>query len=268
MSKSNFFEFLANGVEGSADASVQDKVVQDQDTVVSDAMVETADLFYKMASSLQSDIDNHRQESIDIGRIHRAQQALAFMEGVSFGLALDNKIDKWYLLEMRKSMATIIESWDNAFKFQIYVPPSPSYIFGYDDIKVDGKCYFLPLDWGRPYEKSIEEAKKEIMEDKDSKFQLQKAAERGCTVLLAMFPDLRKEVPEDGEVPEEPVPDEADGDKAEDSKAEDDSPSVLSLRNLYRQNKIDKDQYVGSLATLLATGLINKSQFTRLKAGA
>ena len=159
MSKSNFFEFLANGVEGSVDASVQDKVVQDQDMVVSDAMVETADLFYKMASGLQNEIDNHRQEYIDLGKIRRAQQALAFMEGVSFGLALDDKICKWYLLEMRKSMSTIIESWDNAFKFQIYVPPSPSHIFGYDDIKVDGKYYLLPLDWGRPYEKSIEEAK-------------------------------------------------------------------------------------------------------------
>ena len=53
-----------------------------------------------------------------------------------------------------------------------------------------------------------------------------------------------------------------------DKKAEDDSSSVLNLRNLYRQNKIDKSQYIGGLATLVATGLISKSEFTRLKTAA
>lgn len=48
--------------------------------------------------------------------------------------------------------------------------------------------------------------------------------------------------------------------------AEDDSPSALNLRNLYRGGKIGKDQYIGGLATLVATGLISKSEFTRLKA--
>ena len=47
---------------------------------------------------------------------------------------------------------------------------------------------------------------------------------------------------------------------------EDDSTGILNLRNLYRQNKIDKGQYVGGLATLLAAGSITKSDFTRLKA--
>lgn len=48
----------------------------------------------------------------------------------------------------------------------------------------------------------------------------------------------------------------------------DDSAGVLNLRNLYRQNRIDKSQYIGGLATLVATGLITKSEFTRLKAAA
>ena len=51
-------------------------------------------------------------------------------------------------------------------------------------------------------------------------------------------------------------------------QSEDDSPSVLSLRNLFRQSKIDKSQYIAGLATLVATGLISKSEFTRLKSSA
>ena len=57
-------------------------------------------------------------------------------------------------------------------------------------------------------------------------------------------------------------------DSTSENNTEDDSPSVLNLRNLFRQNKIDKSQYVGGLATLVATGLITKSEFTRLKAAA
>lgn len=57
-------------------------------------------------------------------------------------------------------------------------------------------------------------------------------------------------------------------DDKEEKPIEDDSPSVLSLRNLFRQNKINKSQYVGGLATLVATGLISKSEFTRLKTAA
>lgn len=47
--------------------------------------------------------------------------------------------------------------------------------------------------------------------------------------------------------------------------AEDDIPMVTSLRNLLRQGRIDKGQFEASLATLLATGAINKSQFLRIK---
>lgn len=54
--------------------------------------------------------------------------------------------------------------------------------------------------------------------------------------------------------------------ESKDIEAHDDSPSVLGIRNLFRQGKIDKDQFIGGLATLVATGLITKSEFTRLKA--
>lgn len=54
----------------------------------------------------------------------------------------------------------------------------------------------------------------------------------------------------------------------EEKTTKDDSSSVLALRNLFRQSKIDKSQYIGGLATLVATGLISKSEFTRLKAAA
>lgn len=47
--------------------------------------------------------------------------------------------------------------------------------------------------------------------------------------------------------------------------ATDDSQGVLNLRNLLRQGKINKEQYVGSLASLVAMGLIPKAEFTRLK---
>ena len=50
-----------------------------------------------------------------------------------------------------------------------------------------------------------------------------------------------------------------------DRSVTDDSQSVLSLRNLFRSGKINKSQYVSGLATLVATGLLTKSDFTRLK---
>lgn len=56
--------------------------------------------------------------------------------------------------------------------------------------------------------------------------------------------------------------------ETDEQEVKDDSQSVLNLRNLFRQNKIDKSQYIGGLATLVATGLISKSEFTRLKAAA
>ena len=66
-----------------------------------------------------------------------------------------------------------------------------------------------------------------------------------------------------------PPVDASEGQEAPKEKvAEDDSPTVTNLRNLFRAGRIDKTQYVGSLATLYATGLINNGQFIRLKKAA
>lgn len=57
------------------------------------------------------------------------------------------------------------------------------------------------------------------------------------------------------------------GSPPEDEKeVTDDKSSVLGLRNLLREGKINKSQFVGGLGALVATGLISKAEFTRLKA--
>lgn len=54
----------------------------------------------------------------------------------------------------------------------------------------------------------------------------------------------------------------------EEALVEDASANALGLRNLFRQGKIGKDQYIAGLATLVAAGAISKSEFTGLKASA
>lgn len=55
---------------------------------------------------------------------------------------------------------------------------------------------------------------------------------------------------------------------SDEKEVKDDSPWVQNLRNLYRASRINKEQYVGGLATLVATGMISKAEFTRLKKAA
>ena len=251
MAKSGFFAYLTNGSEFPNETFGQEQVVQDQDTVIGDAMVEAAQLFYNAASDIATCINENCQEAIDLNKVRRAALALAYMQGVDVGLALDNKIQRWYLLEMQKSMATILESRNAGFQTQIYVPIAPWMVMDYDPIKCAGRTTFLsPLSMRQPEKKGIERAKKEIMDDESLKQHLQKMAEEKYPALFDVFPELERPLAK------------------EEKPASDDSPSVTKLRNLYRQNKIDKGQYIGSLATLLATGLIDKPQFTRLKAGA
>lgn len=45
---------------------------------------------------------------------------------------------------------------------------------------------------------------------------------------------------------------------------EDAAPEVNRLRQLLRTNRIGKEAFAGGIATLLATGIISKSEFTRL----
>ena len=54
----------------------------------------------------------------------------------------------------------------------------------------------------------------------------------------------------------------------DEAMVEDASANALGLRNLFRQGKIGKDQYIAGLATLVAAGAITKSEFTGLKASA
>lgn len=269
---SNFFEYQANGDKDvEKNPQPQESVVQDQDTVIGDAMVETSQLFYEVATDIANCINENCQETIDCEKIRQAAIALAYMEGVDFGLAMDDKIEKWYLLEMKKSMATILASQRNAFQTQIYVPVAPWEVMNYDQFACVGKTGFIhALSNRQPQQKRIEEAKKEIMDDKFLKKQLQRLAEEEYTELFDVFPELDRPPPTEApplviESVELPASEILKRVENKDKSAEDDSSGVLNLRNLYRQNKIDKSQYIGGLATLVATGLISKSEFTRLK---
>lgn len=294
---SSFFEFQANGnKDAEENRQPQEAVVQDQDTVIGDAMVETSQLFYETAREIAACISENCQETIDCEKIRRAAIALAYMEGVDFGLAMDDKIEKWYLLEMKKSMSTILESQRNAFQTQIYVPIAPWQVMNYDQFKCEGKTMFIhALSNRQPQQKWIDDAKKEIMKDARLKRHLQAMAEKEYSDLFDVFPELdrpppKKAIEEEVELPASEIAVIVDvedkavkkGDRhflsaeelekrakqADESEnvVSDDSQSVMNLRNLFRQNKIDKSQYIGGLATLVATGLISKSEFTRLKA--
>lgn len=258
---SNFFEFQANGDSGIKETvPAHETIVQDQDTVIGDAMVETSQLFYETAKEIADCINENCQAAIDCEKIRRAAIALAYMEGVDFGLAMDDEIQKWYLLEMKKSMSTILASQQNAFQTQIYVPIAPWMVMNYDQCKCMGKTGFIhALSSQQPQQKFIDSAKKEIMDNKILRQHLQKMAETEYAELFDVFPELDRPPP---------TPEKADDAKSDDKSAEDDSVGVLNLRNLYRQNKIDKSQYIGGLATLVATGLISKAEFTRLKTAA
>lgn len=244
-----------------------EKTVQDQDTVIGDAMVEAAQLFYEAANSIARCISENAQCCIDNSLLHKAELALAYMQGVDFGLALDDKVQKWYLGEMEKSMATIRNSRDMAFQNQIYVPPRPSDVLEFDEQRVSGHSTFLHcLTGGSPSQKYLKRLQKEIVKDKNLKYLFEKG-KLDPTKFEGAFekwPDLGivKEIEDPSETATE---DNAIG-SSESKDAEDDSSSVTKLRNLLRQGRIDSSQYLGSLATLVATGLISKGEFSRLKA--
>ena len=259
-----------------------DKIVLDQDTVISDAMCEASQLFYETANQIARCINENAQCCIDNAMLRRAELALAYMQGVSFGLAMDDAVQKWYLTEMEKSMASILNSQALAYQNQIYVPPAPGPIMGFDEMRCSGHWTFLHCLYNnRPpkaeYEKSVKE---DIVKDKRLKYLFEKGLldPNKFEGVFEKYPDL-------AEGSEEPMPAEDKAPKSdtnghippegilqmreEDEKsAEDDNVSVLNLRNLLRQGRIDKSQYIGGLATLVATGLITKSDFTRLKASA
>lgn len=260
---SSYFEYVANGdKDAEKKPQPQDTVVQDQDTVIGDAMCHASQMIYDCAYDIANCINEDNQAAIDIRKLQEAEKALCYMEGVDFGLAMDDKSMKWYMCELRKCMASIEMSKDNGFQTQIYLPSvKPSDLFGFDEVHCrNNPVTFLRIDLKvRPLKDYEEMMKKELAEDKHFKYLFEKGI-----LDPTKFPDAPRQglVKEPEDAPSQPK------DSAEDRKTEDDSQSVLNLRNLFRQNKIDKGQYIGGLATLVATGLISKSEFTRLKAAA
>ena len=248
----NFFEFQANGdkdVENNSQP--QETVVQDQDTVIGDAMCHASQKIYDVAYDIATCINEDNQAAIPIDRLQEAERAFCYMEGVVFGLAMDDKSMKWYMTELAKCLASIEQSKENGFQTQIYVPPvKPWDLFGFDELHCrNNPVTFLHIDLKRPRKEYVEAMKKELAEDPAYKYLFEKG-------ILNPF--------------DFPVPEIKDAkvEDVADKRVADDSSSVLNLRNLLRQNKIDKSQYIGGLATLVATGLISKSEFTRLKAAA
>ena len=258
-----------------------EKVALDQDTVIGDAMCEASLLFYEAANQIARCISENAQNCIDNALLRKAELALAYMQGVSFGLAMDDKVQKWYLTEMEKSMASILNSQALAYQPQIYVPPPPGPIMGFDEIRTSGKYTFLDCLFNnrQPNEQYIKSVKQDIVKDSGLKYLFKKGLLDPAEFegVFEKYPDLAKVE----EAPQSPTEDKApniEDDKAippsgilqmreeEEKSTEDDNASVLNLRNLFRGGKINKSQYVGGLATLVATGLISKSEFTRLKA--
>jgi hypothetical protein len=259
---SNFYNFQANGDKDvEENPQPQETVVQDQDSVIGDAMCEAAHLIYTVAQTIANCINEDNQAAIPIDKLREAERAFCYMEGVVFGLAMDRPEEKWYMTELAKCLATIEQSKENGFQTQIYLPPvKPWDLLGYDEMKLrlspDSMC-FLRIRFRRPSEEYVKACKEELVKDPSCKYLFEKG-------ILDPFDFPGAPLPEvvEPEVVEEKVVDVAD------KKVADDSSSVLNLRNLLRQNKIDKSQYIGGLATLVATGLISKSEFTRLKAAA
>ena len=257
----------------------ESKAVFDQDTVIGDAMCEASQLFYEAANQIARCISENAQCCIDNSLLRKAELALAYMQGVDFGLAMDDKVQKWYLTEMEKSMASILNSQALAYQPQIYVPPAPGPIMGFDEIRTSGKYTFLDCLFNNraPSKNYVNSVKQDILKDKGLKYLFKKGIldPHDFDGVYEVYPELAKvEAP----IPAEDKAPKSDGGKklpieaiialkedADEKEAEDDNSSVLNLRNLFRGGKIDKSQFIGGLATLVATGLISKAEFTRLK---
>lgn len=256
-------------------------VALDQDTVIGDAMCEASQLFYEAANQIATCISENAQCCIDNGMLRKAELALAYMQGVEFGLAMDDAVQKWYLMEMEKSMASIKNSQALAFQPQIYVPPPPGPLMGFDGMKCSGHWTFLRcLRNGQSpnseYERSVKE---DIVKDDRLKYLFEKGLLDPTKFdgVFEKYPDLaptseidepksaEDKAPKSGITQTIPPSGILQMREEEGKSAEDDNASVLNLRNLLRGGKINKSQYIGGLATLVATGLITKSEFTRLK---
>ena len=258
---SSFFEYLQNGSKDvDSNPQPQEAVVQDQDTVIGDAMCHASQMIYDVASDIAACINEDNQAAIPMERLREAERALCYMEGVVFGLAMDDKAMMWYMTELARCIASIEQSKEQGFQTQIYVPPvKPCDLFGFDEVHCrNTPVTFLRISLKRPNEEYVKAMKEDLAKDPNSKYLFEKGI-----LDPFKFPGAPVPPPIDADSPPETAKD-----SGADKKTEDDSQSVLNLRNLFRHNKIDKSQYIGGLATLVATGLISKSEFTRLKTAA
>lgn len=143
-------------------------VAQDQDTVIGDALISAAQIVYDMATAVARKIAENAQYAIDLDEIHKAELALAYMQGVDFGLAMDVKDHLVYLAYMEKCLASVRKSRDAGFQFQIYVPPNPFEFLGADEdhCRAVGITFIHALSKCPPSEKFIKELEDEALIDK------------------------------------------------------------------------------------------------------
>lgn len=364
----NFLEYQTGKVQAEAPKAA---VAQDQDTVIGDALCHAAQIVYDVANQIARCIADNAQYAIDLNGIRKAELAVAYMQGVDFGLAMDVKRDKTYLAYMEKCIASIRKSREAGFQFQVWVPPRPADFIGYDEnhCRAHSELFLHALSDCPPSEKHIKELedemyksegkdpgrlvpdqndpsgrtlvmadlkdapadsaaedaapggkksspkkvcqkqRKEAEDPPDKKVELSKCffaattdlhvdvdrlvidyhgGERPYWAIRFSLPAFR----EDGTGRHEVVQRianlmrydgyEATGHtvrdmfrsseiivetgikKGGDKPVEDSVQEVNRLRELYRSKRINRDAYQGGIATLLATGIIGKAEFTRL----
>lgn len=262
-----FTRFLDKKARKEASNQQEEKVVQDQDTVVSDMICEAAMLLYDVANHLSVCISKCEQCQIDVAKLNDARLAMAFLKGLQCGLAIDNIICKWYMTEMEKCMVSINESQGTAFHTAIYIPPPPWEILNFNESEVRCKSFMINqhLQANPPCKDYVDRLKKELVESEDCSWLF-----KNGILKIDDFPGAynlgeRIEI-EDKQLPSVLL--EVLEESEDEAMVEDASANALGLRNLFRQGKIGKDQYIAGLATLVAAGAITKSEFTGLKASA
>ena len=162
---------------GSGEKPKSAAIAQDQDTVIGDAMCHASQIIYDCATYIAACINENNQAAIDIGEIQKAEKAFCYMEGVEFGLAMDDKAMLWYMTELARCMASIEMSRENGFQTQVYLPPvKPCDLFGYDEVHCrNNPVTFLRIDLKKcPTKEYVEMRKKELAKDKNFKYLFEK----------------------------------------------------------------------------------------------
>lgn len=330
----NFIDFQVGKAVPSKEHSVA--VAQDQDTAIGDAMCHAAQILYDVAVKIAHCISNNAQYAIDLKDLHRAELALSYMQGVRFGLAMDDERDIAYLAYMERTMSSIRRSKESGFQLQIDVPPRPSEFLHYDEMhcRAMGDMFLHSLNDTPPSNERIRELEDRIQEEGHggpTPLPSMHGGDRGAVLVISDEPanvedaaikdvdigevlsDVIKPLKVDlSKVTITPIKDKwnvlfgIDKDKypmidrgdvarkiragfadrgydvslgylkqsfppqyiltisVRDLVVEDAVPEVNRLRMLLRTNRIGKEAFCGGIATLMATGIISKSEFTRL----